>query len=79
MNPFRILRLISVKPQSRKESKFGTDQDLCFFLMWDNVRLFFLSHIPVWAGGKDNDEGHSGPESLTFTICDSVVQWKLMI
>ena len=29
--------------------------------------------------GTDKQEGHSGPESLTCTMCTSLVQWKVMI
>ena len=40
-----------------------------------------LQTILVWAlaAHMHKQEGHSGPESLTCTMCTSLVQWKVMI
>ena len=48
----------------------------------DHNDAMILSIGHFWYKTKHNffkQEGHSGPESLTCTMCTSLVQWKVMI
>ena len=58
----------------------------CFLHKWplaDQVTMDILSELInkfVIINNKNNkQEGQSGPESLTCTMCTSLVKWKVMI